>query len=200
MYYSFPFIPRELSLYYSKSHAVLFHVLALFPINIWTFLTFKFGLCSCIPDSTFLFLGFVCVYACVCVPTCVRVYVLSLAGIHHDCIPAAELARWPTGLQSHQQDTGFGQSLCGQAVASRHFHRQRQICLVPRRDRGEQADPSAAQRSHSIQQPVLKERDVIVPKSQSPTIRPSLQKCPFILNCVPFWMCKGGQTAVLWYK
>lgn len=71
-------------------------------------------------------------------------------------------------------------------MASRHFHRQRQIRLVPRRDRGEQADPSAAQRSHSIQQPVLKERDVIVPKSQGPTIRPSLQKCPFILNCVPF--------------
>lgn len=88
----------------------------------------------------------VCVYSCVCV--------LFLAGIHHDRVPAAELARRPPVLQSHKQDTGLGQSLRGQAVAPRHFHRQRQICLVPRCHRGEQVDPPAAQRSHSIQQPV----------------------------------------------
>lgn len=86
------------------------------------------------------------------------VCVLSLAGIHHDCVPAPELAWWPPVLQSHQQDTGVGQSICGQAVAARHFHRQCQICLVPRCHRGEQVDPPAAQWSHSIQQPVWANR------------------------------------------
>lgn len=79
---------------------------------------------------------------------------LLLAGVHHDRVPAAELARRPPVLQSHQQDAGAGQSVCGQAVAARHFHRQRQICLVPRCHRREQVDPPAAQWSHFIQQPV----------------------------------------------
>lgn len=84
--------------------------------------------------------------------------VCLLAGVHHDRVPAAELARRPPVLQPHQQDAGAGQSVRGQAVAARHVHRQRQICLVPRCHRGEQVDPSAAQRSHFIQQPVRASR------------------------------------------
>lgn len=41
-----------------------------------------------------------------------------LAGVHHDRVPAAELARRPPVLQPHQQDAGFGQPICGQAVAA----------------------------------------------------------------------------------
>lgn len=92
-------------------------------------------------DSAFIFVS-VCLYC------------MFLAGLHHDRVLAAELARRPPVLQSHQQDSGVGQSIRGQAVAARHLHRQCQICLVPRCHRGEQADPPAAQRSHSIQQPV----------------------------------------------
>lgn len=91
------------------------------------------------------------VFVCAC-------FVLLLAGIHHDRVPAAELARWPPVLQSHQQDTRVGQSLRGQAVASRHLHCQCQICLVSRCDSWEQTDSPAAQWSHSIQQPVWVKR------------------------------------------
>lgn len=91
----------------------------------------------------------------------VCVCALFLAGLHHDRVPAPELARRPPVLQSHQQDAGPGQPIRGQAVGARHLHRQRQIRLVPRCHRGEQAHSPPAQRSHSIQQPVRTSKIIV---------------------------------------
>lgn len=116
-------------------------------------------LASRVPPQTFALAPPRCSKHKVC-PPCpwLSPRVCLLAGVHHDRVPAAELARRPPVLQPHQQDAGAGQSVRGQAVAARHVHRQRQICLVPRCHRGEQVDPSAAQRSHFIQQPVRASR------------------------------------------
>ncbi|KAI2514607.1 gamma-aminobutyric acid type A receptor subunit delta, partial [Homo sapiens] len=74
-------------------------------------------------------------------------------GVHHDGVPAPELAGQQALLQPHQRDPGSGQPLRGQAVAARHLHRERQVGLVPRRDGGEQAHPAAARRRDPVQHP-----------------------------------------------